>query len=90
MTEHLYQAITCVRRTRDEAVHVYRCFRSLDDGTYSVQSMDVIRGSTTTREREQLENQFWELLLEAPPPNRSGSFGTLEEAISAFDAMFDD
>jgi len=66
----------------------YRCFQSLRDGGYCVQSADFYNAPFADARPERHEKQFLELLLEEDPKERSPLFPTLIEAIRAFDRDF--
>jgi hypothetical protein len=85
----LYEPITVCRRLpdRNEAV-VYRCFRTLPQQGFVVQSADRLRLPITPSELASHEVRFWELFCEEAPDERSTSYSTLEEAIRAFDEEF--
>lgn len=82
----LYESIDVWMRGSSGELTRYRCFRVLPNSGCCVQSSDSFQ--STKSELLQLDKQFIELLSEQEPDDRSGAFGTLEEAIAAFDRDF--
>ena len=68
---------------------IYRCFERLLDHRFLVQSADRIRLPIRIEDIHYHERQFWELLIESSPEERSEAYSTIEEAITAFDAYFE-
>ena len=84
----LYKHIPVYRRITG-AVSLYHVFEIAGRG-YTVQSRDFHYPDSTGVHLKQAEAQFFELLIEEAPEARSGLFATIEDAIAAFDAEFDD
>lgn len=84
----LYKHIPVYRRIKG-AVSLYHVFEIAGRG-YAVQSRDFHYLDSTGVYLKQAEAQFLELLIEEAPEARSGLFATIEDAITAFDAEFDD
>ncbi|MBJ6764185.1 hypothetical protein JGU66_25705 [Myxococcaceae bacterium JPH2] len=85
---NLYKRIEVIRRTPNRELIIYRCLEVLGQGGYVVQSADRLREPFSQKDREVLERQFWELLSETPPEERSAPHATLEQAIAAFESEF--
>jgi hypothetical protein len=83
----VFEAIDVWERRGDGLVR-YRCFRSLVDGTFWVQSADHYRKGMRAAETEALDRQFLELLSEGGPAERGGSAPTLADAIDRFRRSF--
>jgi hypothetical protein len=66
----------------------YRCFEDESTGRFCVQSADFYQSPSTADYISQLERQFIELLIEQSPFTRSGSFASIEEAITDHDKSF--
>jgi hypothetical protein len=77
------------RRADAHTIERYRCFEDCSTGRFCVQSADSYRSPVTEDHIKFLEKQFIELLVEQSPFERSGSFASLEEAISDFDKSFE-
>jgi len=84
----LYRSVNVFRRLEADVVF-YRCLQKLPDGGYVVQSADWLRLPLREDQLHQLTAQFVELLFEEPPDNRGPLRPTIEEAIAAFDAQFE-
>jgi hypothetical protein len=84
----LYRAIDVWQRRADGQLVRYRCFQVLPDGGYCVQSADF--HPQDARQTELLEKQYLELLSEIAPDERSKVHRSLEEAIKAHQAEFDE
>jgi hypothetical protein len=87
MTE-LYRAFDVWKLKEPHTAIRYRCFESLANHRFCVQSADFYRLPLTSEQINQLEKQFVELLLEEPPIDRSGVFDSIEEAIDAHQKAF--
>jgi hypothetical protein len=86
----LFQRLDIYRRLQGKKeVVVYRCLRLLSGEGYVVQSADWIRFPVATGIHQEHEVRFVELLCEEAPEARSTPFGTIEEAIQAFDKEFE-
>jgi hypothetical protein len=83
----LYRAFCVFRRLESEVV-VYRLFERLSDHQFFVQSADRVRSAEIPAILGQHETQFWELLLESSPDERSQPRSSIQEAIAAFDESF--
>jgi len=86
----MYRRIDVWRRIDPGTVACYRCFESISDGRYCVQSLDYFRLPLDDVQQRQLGVQLVELFAEEDPLERSGGFPTLAEAIAAHDRDFDD
>jgi len=67
----------------------FRCFENRTTGQFCVQSADFYQSPITVSRISELDKQFVELLLEESPFTRSGSFATVEEAISNHEIFFE-
>src|SRR5271165_3644381 len=67
----------------------YRCFEDLATHQFCVQSADFYQQPVSVDRVLQLEQQFIELLVEQSPFPRSGSFATIQEAITNSDVTFE-
>jgi hypothetical protein len=83
----LYKAIDIWERKDSRTVVRYRCFESLDTGTFSVQSADFYHDG---KQPAKLDAQFLELFTEQDPAERSGEHVTLKAAIAAHNRDFAD
>ena len=86
--EKLYRALDVWQRRADGQLVRYRCFQMLPDGGYCVQSADF--HPQDERQTQLLERQYLELLSEIAPDERSKVHPSLEEAIKAHQAEFDE
>ncbi len=77
---NLYRSIDVWERKDEDTLVRYRCFESLRDGKYCVQSADFHRQGDRTND---LDGQFVELFLEQDPLERAGAYPTLELAVAA-------
>lgn len=84
----LYQSVSVFRRLQTEVV-LYRCFKKLPNEGYVVQSADRLRIPLRQEDLHQLTSQFIELLIEEAPESRGPLCSTIEEAIAAFDRLFE-
>lgn len=67
----------------------YRCFETLPEGRYCVQSADFYpQPAKEPKQDSWLERQFLELLAEQAPDERTSTFATVEEAIAAHESDF--
>jgi hypothetical protein len=81
----LYKSIDVWERQDNGTVVRFRCFQSLINGKYCVQSADFYHDTTRPQE---LDQQFIELLSEQDPAQRAGEYATLEEAVAAHKSGF--
>ena len=81
----LYKTIDLWERKDSRTVVRYRCFESIDNGRYSLQSADFYYDGKSPAN---LEGQFVELLTEQDPAQRSGEHATLKAAIAAHNRKF--
>lgn len=86
----MYRQINVWRRIDPGTAACYRCFESILDGSYCVQSVDYFRLPLDDAQQKHLRAQLVELFVEQDPLERSGGFPTLAEAIAAHDRDFDD
>lgn len=83
----MFEAVDVWERAEGGLVR-YRCFRSLIDGSYWVQSADHYRPGMGASEFAALDRQFVELLAEGGPDERGGAALTLAEAVERFRRSF--
>jgi len=81
-----FRSIDVWRRVSASSVYRYRCFKNIETCEYCVQSRDVYSNPIQKGHMEMLERNFVDLMVEEDPDVRSGSFGSLEAAIEAFDS----
>jgi hypothetical protein len=86
----LYRAIDVWKKTGDGRLLRYRCFEVLPEGRYCVQSADFYDVPMPEERVRQHERQFFELLSETPPDERSETYETLDMAIQMHDSDFDE
>lgn len=86
----MYEQIDVWKHTGPGEACRYRCFRVLQSNTYCVQSRDFVRLPLNSKRLAELDLQLYELFLEQPPDERSGTFASLEGAIAAHDRDFDE
>jgi hypothetical protein len=79
-TMRLYRAIDVWQQIEGSTVVRYRCFQSLDNGKYCVQSSDYYHDGKIT---DWLDNYFIEWFTEQDPAERAGEHDTLDGAIAA-------
>jgi len=84
----LFRTFSVCRRSTNEAV-IYRCLERLEDHRFFVQSADRVRPPIRIEDIQYQEQQFWELFIESSPEERGEAHSTVEEAIAAFDAYFE-
>jgi hypothetical protein len=84
-----YRSFDIWKRRDARTLVRYRCFEDCSIGRFCVQSADFYRPPVTNDQIQNLEKQFIELLMEQSPFDRSGSCGSIEEAISEFDKTFE-
>ena len=83
-----YRAFDVWCRLADGGLARYRCFEVLPLGKFCVQSKDFYRPPFRRESAKDLEEQFWELLSETAPDQRSGMYDSLEDAIEMHDKEF--
>lgn len=86
----LYRTVDVWVRIEAGRLARYRCFDVLQDDVYCVQSKDFFEPALSREQEERSERQFIELLAEEAPESREGAHPSLEAAIAANDADFDD
>ncbi len=84
----LYVELKVWKRLNDQAAVLYRCFKSLEDEKFAVQSADFFRLPIDERQIHNSARQFFELLIEVAPSQRCAWFESLDEAIAAHDRDF--
>lgn len=82
---NLYKAIDVWKKVDKGMAIRYRCFESLTSGGFSGQSADFYELPLDGNRVTSLGRQFVELFVEQDPPERSGEYSTLVEAIAAHD-----
>lgn len=87
MSTKLYNRITVAKRL-ESSMAIYRCFQSLDDGLFYVQSADYFYGHSTLADLHNLNLQEIELFIEQDVSQRRTGFPSLKEAIADFDVEF--
>ena len=87
MTDPCVELKVWKRRDAKTAV-LYRCFQDLGTGQFTVQSCDFFRLPVDDEQLRDSDGRFVELLIEAAPGDRSGWFGSVDEAIAAHDRHF--
>ncbi|MGH9524579.1 MAG: hypothetical protein ACRD3E_18820 [Terriglobales bacterium] len=85
----MFKTIDVWKRVGKSRAARYRCFQSLATGKFSVQSADWYSLNDPPPAAEAHERQHLELLMEQAPDERSGAYDTLEQAIAAHDAEFE-
>lgn len=87
---NLYRYIPIFRRCKN-GLRLYRVFEKLGQG-YVVQSRDFLYADEGREQRQRLDGQMLELLMEEAPDTRAAQAcaATIEDAIAAFDADFSD
>jgi hypothetical protein len=81
----LYRTIDVWERRDSNTVVRYRCFESVNSGTYTVQSADFYHDG---KPQAELDGQFVELFTEQDPAGRSGKHPSLQAAIAAHNREF--
>ena len=84
----LYRQIYVWSRLADSRLVRYRCLKVLPDDTYCVQSADFFTAPVTETQIMQSDMQFYELLAEEAPEDRTEPAATLEEAIRRHQEAF--
>lgn len=84
----LYREIPVWKHRGDGSALCYRCFESLPDHRFCVQSADYFRLPLDETVLRQHERQMVELFIETEPGARAGWHPSLEAAIAAHDAEF--
>jgi hypothetical protein len=85
-----YRSIDVWQRISGERLARYRCFETIPGHKYCVQSKEFFSVPPGREELRQLEEQFFILLSESAPDERSPVFDTLEEAIRRHDLEFEE
>ncbi|MBC7475172.1 MAG: hypothetical protein H7263_12835 [Candidatus Sericytochromatia bacterium] len=85
----MFKSIDIWNKISNEKIIVYRCFQTIPDNKYFIQSQDYyyMDGNTGLIKREQIEyfqNQFLERIFELEAENID-YFNSLEEAIEKFE-----
>jgi hypothetical protein len=86
---NLFEAINVWKRVSDGELVLYRCFKNLTTGKFSVQSADTYRLPLDPKRAAFLEQNSLQLLAEMAPDDRSSGFATLVEAIADHERDFD-
>lgn len=89
LTKNILWRSQDIWRRKSGYVVRYRCFENLNNGMYTVQSADFYRLPLDQETSSQHEERYLELLIEEDPGERNKLFQTIEEAIAAHDAEFD-
>ena len=84
----MYEKLEIFKRVSDVEIIRYFCLRNIVNDTYGVQSVDHLNTPIDEISVGQLDSQFFELLLEELPEQRTEFFSTLKEAISNFEVDF--
>ena len=87
---NLYRYIPIFHRF-ENGLRLYRVFEKLGHGFF-VQSCDFLHVHELREQRDGLDHQMLELLIEEAPETRAAQVGaaTIEDAIAAFDANVSD
>lgn len=85
-----YIPIDLWRYLEDGRLVCYRCFRVLPGDLYCVQSADFFTPPISEQQRAFSRGQFYELLGEERPDERSECFASIEEAIEEHNRSFED
>ena len=80
----MYESVDVWKRVDEQMLARYRCFRSLENNKYYVQSFDYYRVPFDAAQIAFLDNQFLELMVEESPDKRSDGFDSLDEAIEKY------
>jgi hypothetical protein len=88
MAKTLYRQVDVWKRGPEGEVYCYRCFETIPDGRYCVQSRDTYRKTSLKSRLPEMSTQHTELFIEEAPDIRSRTHGTLQEAIADFDREF--
>lgn len=65
----------------DGVLVCYRCFRVIPDDRFCIQSADIFHAPVSRNALDDSKGQFFELLGEEKPDERSPTFDTIEQAI---------
>jgi hypothetical protein len=88
ITEQLYEQINVFKKNNDQ-LYVYRCFKSLSQSKFYVQSQDVFYKPIDRAQIVNSQLQLFDLFFDDDIEQRCLGFDSLEAAISAFDEDFD-
>jgi hypothetical protein len=83
----LYKRIILAKR-REGSMAIYRCFQSLGNDLYHVQSVDYLYCHSKAIEMQNLNLQETELFIEQDVAKRRRGFSSLQEAVEDFDLEF--
>ena len=84
----LYRSFDVWKVKKEKQLVRYRCFEILGLQQFCVQSSDFYNYPPNFDQVRQLENNFFELILECPPDSRDNFYPTIEEAIAEHEADF--
>jgi hypothetical protein len=84
----MFESINVWKRDSVNSLILYRCFRNLATGRFSVQSADFYRLPIDADRVGFLERNYVQLLADLSPEERSSSFATLVEAIEEHEREF--
>ena len=87
VTEMFYEQINVYKR-KCNLLCVYRCFKSLTNNKFYVQSMDTFYEPIDKEQIRNSELQLFDLFLDDDIVDRCESFDCLKSAIIAFDNDF--
>lgn len=87
VNEPLYEQINVYKRN-SKMLCIYRCFKSLSNNKFYVQSMDSFYAPIDKEQIRNSELQLFDLFLDDNIVNRCESFDDLKSAIVAFDSDF--
>ena len=83
-----YKEIIVWKRVGEKSLKKFVCFELLSEKKFCVQSIDFYHMPIDYKNLEYQRGNFYELLCEEKPEERSGLFDTLEEAILDFENNF--
>lgn len=81
---NLYLRHNIVRKFRD-GMGIYRCFQSLKNDLYYIQSLDILYPDKNKNDFHFFNNQEVELFVEDDISETKKGYSTISEAIDAFD-----
>src|SRR5580692_11667062 len=84
----LFESINVWKRVSANSLVLYRCFKNLATGRFSVQSADFYPFPIDAAQVSFLERNYLQLFAALSPEERSNSFATLVEAIEEHDREF--
>lgn len=86
---NMFKLINIFKR-ENNVLKVYRCFQSVENNCFFVQSMDFFHEPLDVQSINNSNLQLLELFMDECPTNRIESFPTIEDAIKHFDEEFNE